>query len=231
MANSLNKLFEEVDSIGNSESAGKAIEFIEMHLARIEAERGKKSLEYAAVLNELGMLHRSEADYASAARRFRESAETIEEVEGSSSPEYATAIMNHAGVLRLDSRLSESIELFEEAMSVYADSLGTDSVKYLTAVNNLALCYQDMNDYQTALANHIKGCEGLEGLNDESDEYRIDYATSLYNTGFCFRQLGEGLLGDELVARSINVYRQVLPEDHPLIEHAKAVVGMAAPLR
>lgn len=227
MAESLSKLFKEVDAIGSAENVEKAIEFIEMHLAQIEAENGRKSLEYAAVLNELGMLHRSDADYPSAARYFREAAETLEEVEGSASPEYATAVMNLAGVLRLDSKLSESIELFERAMDVYADSLGTESVKYLTAINNIALCYQDMRDYQTALANHLKVCEALEELSEKSDECRIDYATSLYNTGFCFKQLGEGLLGDELVARSIEVYRQVLPEGHPLIEHAKAVVGAA----
>lgn len=126
------------------------------------------------------------------------------------------ALMNYAGVLRLNGALDESLALFERAETLFAETLGTDSMEYLTALNNAALCHQDRGAFETALARHLRVCSALERLDDAT----VAYATSLYNTGFCCKRWAKPTWAN-LIRRSIEVYRQLLPEYHELIEHAK----------
>ena len=217
-------LFAELDAIVGEGSAARKAERMADALATIEAEHGRESLEYAAALNELGSCCRAAGDYEQAAARFQEAVEVLERVEGPKSPEYAMAVMNHAGALRVTGRLAESLALFRRAEELFAATLGEGSMEYLTAVNNEALCHQDSGDYEAAIDRHLQVCMALERLEEPS----VAYATSLYNTGFCFKQLGEEELGDELIRKSIEVYRLLLPDGHELLEHAKAAVSEGA---
>lgn len=222
----MQSLFDQLDAVQGTGGTPRKVALITEALGAIETEHGHESLEYAAALNELGACYRADADHARASAYFQEAAKLLDRVVPAS-PEYAMALMNHAGVLRLNGQLGESLREFERAEDLFAATLGADSMEYLTALNNEALCHQDGGAYEQALVNHIKVCTALEQRNDES----VAYATSLYNTGFCFKQDGETELGDELIRKSIEVYRHLLPDDHELVEHAKAAIGGDEPPR
>lgn len=219
--NAIKDLFEELDAIVGEGGSTRRVELVGRTLATIEAECGRESLEYAAALNELGACYRATGDYDQAEASFHEAVEVLERVEGPKSPEYAMAVMNHAGALRMTGKLAESLTLFERAEKLFAATLGEGSMEYLTAVNNEALCHQDGGDFEAAIDRHIQVCTALERLEEPS----AAYATSLYNTGFCFKQMGEEELGDELIRKSIEVYRLLLPDSQELLERAKAAVG------
>ena len=227
MAASLQELFDRLDAIqGEGDALEKAM-LVEGTLDTLGHEYGRESREYAAALNELGTCYRAAANYEQAAVHFKDAVGVLERVTGSGSPDYAMALMNYAGVVRLVGQLDESLELFEQAKHLFAATLGETSLEYLTALNNEALCYQDKGEYQEALGRHVQVCSALERQGEPS----VAYATSLYNTGFCLKQISEEDLGDELVRRSIEVYRQLLPDGHELLEHAKAVLGEYEPPR
>lgn len=221
MATSLQELFNRLDAIQGEGGALERAALVEEALDAIGKEYGQESREYAAALNELGTCYRAATNYEQAGAHFKEAIAVLERTLGTGSPDYAMALMNYAGVVRLLGRLDESLELFEQAKRLFADTLGETSLEYLTALNNEALCYQDKGDYQEALGRHVQVCSALERQGEPS----VAYATSLYNTGFCLKQIGEDDLGDELVRRSIEVYRQLLPDGHELLERAKAVLG------
>ncbi|WP_302391044.1 tetratricopeptide repeat protein [Eggerthella sinensis] len=221
MATSMQDLFDRLDAVEGEGSGPRKVALITEALTAIEDEHGRDSLAYASALNELGACYRADADYGRAATYFKQAVDLLEQVAGPASPDFAMALMNYAGVLRLNGALDESLALFERAETLFAETLGTDSMEYLTALNNAALCHQDRGAFETALARHLRVCSALERLDDAT----VAYATSLYNTGFCCKQLGETDLGEDLIRRSIEVYRQLLPEYHELIEHAKAAVG------
>lgn len=219
MSKIMTSLFEKLDAVRGSGGTPGKIALIDEALGAIEAEHGRESLEYAAALNEMGSCYRADADGERAAAYFQQATDLLDRVAPASS-EYAMALMNLAGALRLNGQLEESLEGFRRAEELFAANLGTESMEYLTALNNEALCHQDRGDYAEALVNHLNVCTALEKLDDDS----IAYATSLYNTGFCFKQDGEEELGDELIRKSIEVYRRLLPDDHVLMQRAKATL-------
>lgn len=220
-------LFAELDAIVGEGSGSRKAEVMGRALEKVEAEHGRDSLEYAAALNELGSCLRAAGDYEQAAERFAQAVEALERTAGPESPECAMATMNYAGALRVTGRLAEALELFGRAEEVFAGTLGEASMEYLTAVNNEALCHQDAGDYEQAIDRHLQVSMALERLEEPS----VAYATSLYNTGFCFKRLGEEELGDELIRKSIEAYRLLLPDDHELLEHARAAVAQGEPER
>ena len=219
MANALQELYDRIDAADDDARDKAAV--VEASLEGILKEYGPESCEYAAALNELGSCLRAAGDYESAANRFKSAVNLLARTGGPESPEYAMALMNYAGAVRLLGRIDESLALFKHAKEAFSAALGEASMEYLTALNNEALCHQDKGDYEEALIPLVRVCSTL----DRHETASVPYATSLYNTGFCFKQIGEEDLGEELVRRSIEVYRQLLPDGHELLERAKAALG------
>lgn len=217
MSDTLQEFYDRIDALPEESDAEETLAIIKAYLEGFEATHGKGSLEYAAALNEAGSVCRGQSRYQEAEQYFTDAVKIISQTEGMSSPEYATALMNLAGVMRINGKATQSIDLFKTAMDIYANTLGVDSIKYLTAINNLALSYQDLGDYELAVAHHIDVCKAL----DERGENSIEYATSLYNTGYCFKELGENKLGNELLEKALNLYESLLPDGHPFIVHTR----------
>lgn len=218
---SIDQMFAEADAIEKEQGVALALEFLAQCAADVKQRQGADSLPYAALLNQLGFVHRSHGQYAPAVDYFRQACGVLAAAVGKSHPEYATAVMNLAGVLRLQGQLEESLPLFQEALDIYREVYGEESVMYLTALNNIALSYQDMGDTAGALRCHLKVCFRLEELSTETGEWTVEYGTSLCNTGICFCAEGEPQLGCELIERALAVYATVLPDDHFLVCHAR----------
>lgn len=224
MGKTMEEIFAESDRISGRDGADLALQFLVQCQSGVAEEFGAESLEYAALLNELGSVSRAAFDYAAAADYFRQAMAVLEAVVGKEHPEYGTAVMNLAGILRVQGKPAESLELFQEALAVFGSSLGEESPLYLTALNNIALSYQDMGDARRALEYHLHVCRRLEVL-AEQDICRVEYGTSLYNTGLCFRQVGEDELAAALIQQAILAYEGELAEDHVWMVHAKETLA------
>lgn len=228
MEETIEGMFDRADEIARKEGIDAALAFLAQCADRVRDEDGDDSLPYAAVLNQLGFVNRSDGRYEAAADFFAQAQRVLARAVGIDDPEYATAVMNLAGVERLLGRLPESLELFQEALRVYRDTYGEESPMFLTALNNIALSYQDLGDNARALRYHLQVCFGLEELCESSPDLAVEYGTSLCNTGVCFRLEGEDQLGRELIERSLQVYDTVLPDDHFLVLQARQMLEGAA---
>lgn len=227
MSGTIEGIFRESDRIAGEQGAALALAFLDQCRATVAEEFGEESREYAALLNELGSVSRVAQRYPDAADYFRQAMAVLQAVLGKEHPEYGTAVMNLAGILRVQGQLAESLALFQEALAVFGATLGEDAPLYLTALNNIALTYQDMGEVERALEYHLHVCAQLEALADDGD-WRVEYGTSLYNTGLCFRMAGEEELARELIAQAVLAYEGELADNHPLMLHAKEALEPAA---
>ena len=110
---------------------------------------------------------------------------------------YATSLLNIANADRASGDLEESLELYKKAYDIYNEVLEPGDFLFASINNNMALLYQEMNDFESACSCLKESLKVIELYDDKIIEEAITY------TNLAQSQLRLG--DDEAAAESIGI--------------------------
>ena len=119
-------------------------------LEQVAAEYGKTGNEYAAALNNLGMIYDNIGRYSDAEPLLEEALSIRRRVLGADHRDTAQGLNNLALLYRNQGRYSDAEPLYEEALSIRRCVLGSDHPDTATSLNNLAGLYLDQGRFVEA---------------------------------------------------------------------------------
>ena len=136
---------------------------------------------------------------------FKEALLELEQHYQQNTANYATIQINMAGTYRQMGKYDEAIELFRKSEKYFLASDEKDKYPYVRAsiYNNLALVYQDMQDYE-----HAAECD-VEALKYLPVHKDVQRATTLNNLAGIYMKQGELSKAEETVNSSIEMLKDI----------------------
>jgi len=168
-----------------------------------------KDVNYAFLIDELGVLYLRIGEYSKAYTLLKEGLEIREETLGKEHPDYALSLNNLAGLYQTINNYSEAEIFYLEALKIREYTITKNHPDYLNSLNSLGLLYMDMGDYKKAEpllleALHIKE----KVLGDENIEYTI----SLSSLGVLYKNMGFYLEAEKFLVRCLQIRKKIVGE-------------------
>ena len=190
----------------------EAITIGEKTLSICEKELGKESLNYAYVIDFLGILYAHESIFLKAELLYLESLKIIKKLLGPEDVEYATSLY-HLGVLYdQQGKYSKAEHLYLECLAIRGKKLGLGSRDYATTLNALAGLYVMQGNYSKAAPLFI---EALEIRKEIFGIENPDYATSLNNLAFLYYMEHNYSKAEPLFIEALEIRKKVLGKESP----------------
>ena len=174
--------------------------------------RGEQDLDYAASLNNLGVLYTVIGDYTQAESYYLESLQIKKSILGEKHSDYAQTL-NNLGVLYLemgDYLQAESYYL--ESLQIRQSVLGEQHPDYAASLDNLGNLYSEKGDYAQAYFYYL---ESLQIRKTTLGKYHLDCATSMGNLGVLHCRMGNYLQAESYYLESMQIRKKVLGKLHP----------------
>jgi CHAT domain-containing protein/Flp pilus assembly protein TadD len=196
----------------NQGNYAEAIEYF-LELKNIfEEAQGKENLNYASLVNNLGLAYDKMGDYANAERYYLETIAVRGKVLGREHPDYA-ASLGALGMLYYNMGNYGSAErYFLETLAVRERVLGREHPEYVTTLNNLGVLYSDTGDYVKARRYYLEATAIRETVLGKGHP---DYATSLNNLGVLYSKMSDYGNAMRCLLEAKAVRETVLGKEHP----------------
>lgn len=141
----IQKIYEELDNTKYTE-----IEPVIKNRLAEAADKGLWDIQ-VCLLNELIGYYRDTTRYDDGAEVAKELIRVLNSNGQEGTLNEATSLINIANFYRANGNLEESIESYKRTEAIYANNLDTDNYLFAGLYNNMALTYQDMRDYESAV--------------------------------------------------------------------------------
>lgn len=175
---------------------------------------GDNNTGVAASLNNYAVVKYNQARYNEAERDFESALGIMRNNNLEGSMPYAILLNNRAILFQGIGRFPEAEGALQEAVSISEKLKNSKSTNHLKFLSNLALLYQQSGKYTEAEALYLS-MEKRLGKNNP------DYASMLNNQAALYLVMGKEEKVEELLKRSIAIYKSNFGEDNPA--YAKAV--------
>ncbi len=208
----LDKLFEE-----------KRISEVETFLNRSMKQALKEADKPAqfTILNEMMGFFRDTSQYEKSIQACRDCIRLMKEMGIEGTVEYATALQNIANAHRAAGLLQESLEYYDRACDIYTKNIAPDDYRFASLNNNIALVYQEMNDFNQAAQYQQKALNIIEKI--ENSE--IETAVSCSNLAASLLELDRVDEALEYLERALSIYRK---DEVKNFHYSAALSAMAA---
>lgn len=210
---SLKKKVEEHNTKGQyADAISSAIQLRDLCVERV----GKMHKDYAAELNNLGVLHLAIRDLARAKTLFAEAREIYGEVLSRSHPSYATSLSNLAQVAQAEEDFDESCKLTLEALVIREKALGRTRLETATSLYNLAAAYCSKGDGDLAEAETliVEACKIWENVLGRKHPH---YASGLGLLAIICLGKRDLERGHTLQSECLEILEAALGRKHPLV--------------
>lgn len=124
--------------------------------------------------------------------------------------------------LRKERKFDEAIAAFEKAKALVEKKSGKTSKAYAIVINNLALVYDDMNNFNLAEPLYKEALAIYKSTVGEKD---VNYVTTLENLGYLYQQQGKFKEAEEHYAQALAINKEVLGTKHP--DYATSLENLA----
>lgn len=124
--------------------------------------------------------------------------------------------------LRKEKKFQEAIAALEKAKSEVEKKSGKTSKNYAIVINNLALVYDDMNNFNLAEPLYREALAIYKATTGEKD---VVYVTTLENLGYLYQQQGKFKEAEELYAQALAINKEILGTKHP--DYAASLENLA----
>lgn len=175
---------------------------------------GDNNTGVAASLNNYAVVKYNQARYNEAERDFESALGIMRNNKLEGSMPYAILLNNRAILFQGIGRFPEAEAALQEAVSISEKLKNSKSTNHLKFLSNLALLYQQSGKYTEAEALYLS-MEKRLGKNNP------DYASMLNNQAALYLVMGKEEKVEELLKKSIAIYKSNFGEDNPA--YAKAV--------
>lgn len=121
-------------------------------------------------LNDLIGHYRDLSEHEKSLFYSKEALSLIEEMGLTGTIHYATTLLNVANALRAAGRLDESLKAYQMLFPIYKKELPSNDERFASLYNNLSLLYQEMQQFENAIAAQKKA---LEIISQHDDKIKI----------------------------------------------------------
>lgn len=197
-----------------TQAEGYTREALEMRKSKF----GESNPGVAASYNNYGVLHYNLGRYNESEKDLSSALSIIKENKLTEAMPYAIILNNEAMLFQAIGRYEEAETVLKQAIAVAEKLQSSKSKNHLKFLSNLALLYQQMGRYPDA-ENIYLGMEKRLGKNT------TDLASMLNNQAALYLVMGKEDKVEDLLKRSISIYKQTLGEESPAYAKATSDLG------
>ena len=179
--------------------------------------------DYAAAVNDLGLLFRDKGDYDQSELLLRESLAMERRLLGEKHPELALSLNNLALVLRRKGDLAGAEATYRQALAMQRELLGSVHPDVANTLNNLAFVVYDRGDVGGALKAEGDSLEIYRKLfpHDNPDVARI-----MNRIGYWYTEVRDYATADRYLEEALAMRRRLFGQSHPEIASSLLHVGI-----
>jgi len=145
----IDQVLSEYDAIESTHDFNKIESFILGKMEEAKEERDGKSL--ITLYNEILGLYREFSHYDRLIECCRDLLILMEEEGIVGTLPYATSLLNIANAVRSAGLHKESMVYYNEVLRIYDSNLSSDDPMYAPVYNNMALLFEEIEDYMSAI--------------------------------------------------------------------------------
>jgi len=175
---------------------------------------GEDHPDYAATLNDLGVLYNAQSKYAEAEPLLKRALAIREKALGPDHPDVAETLNNLAVMYGKQGRYAEAEPLYKRALAIDEKALGPENPGLAPDLNNLAELYHTQGKYAEAEPLYKRALAIFEKALGPDHP---DVATSLGNLAELYRDQGKYAEAEPLYKRSLAIREKTLGPDHPAV--------------
>jgi tetratricopeptide (TPR) repeat protein len=170
--------------------------------------------DYAAAVNDLGLLLRDQGEYDESERLLRESLAMEQRLVGDKHPAMALALNNLALVLWRKGDLKEAESTYRQALAMQRELLGEVHPDVANTLNNLAFVLYDSGDARGALQTEGESLAIYRKLFSEDNP---DVARTMNRLGYWLTETHDYAAADHYLTEALAMRRRLFPPSHPEI--------------
>jgi tetratricopeptide (TPR) repeat protein len=178
--------------------------------------------DYAAALNDLGLMLRDHGDYDQSEKLLEESLAMEKRLLGDKHPDLALALNNLAQVQQLQGDLAAADSTFRRALAMQRELLGPTHRDVANTLNNLAFVLSDEGDVHGAL--QAEG-EALSIYRKLFPGDNPDVARTINKLGYWQIETGDYAAADSSLEEALAMRRRLFGQSHP--EIASSLLNVA----
>jgi tetratricopeptide (TPR) repeat protein len=178
---------------------------------------------YAAALNDLGLMYRDHGDYAKAESLLRESLTMDRRLLGEKHPELAVDLNNLAVALQGKGDLAAAESTLRQALAMQRELLGDVHPDVAATLNNLALVLSDKGDVRGALDAETQSLDTYRKIfpGDNPDVARI-----MNRRGYWLTEVGNYTAAGRDLQEALAMRRRLFGAENPEIASSLMHVGI-----
>ena len=196
----INGFIEELDSLYTERRINDVEPFFNESI-----EQAKKENDLAAqftILNEMMGFFRDTSQFEKSIKACNDCIELMKKMGIEGTVDYATSLQNVANAYRAAGKLAESLEVYKEVFSIYNENIPSDDYRMASLNNNIALLYQEMNDFPMAVQ-HLKKAlsiiEKIEGMD-------IEVATTYTNLAASLIEINQASQAEDYLKKALEIF-------------------------
>jgi tetratricopeptide (TPR) repeat protein len=178
--------------------------------------------DYAAALNDLGLMLRDQGDYGQSEKLLEESLAMKRLLLGQKHPEIALALNNLALVLWRKGDLAEAESTYRQALAMQRELLGEVHPDVANTLNNLAFVIYDTGDVHGALRTEGESLDIYRKLFPGDNP---DVARTMNKLGYWLTETHDYSAASHYLGEALAMRRRLFGESHP--EIASSLVHVA----
>ena len=173
------------------------------------------------ILNEIIGFNRDTGNYDKSLRACDEAISLLKRNKLEGTVEYATSLQNVANAYRAAGKKVESLGYYNTVFKIYREKLDENDYKFASLHNNIALLYQEMDNFLMATEHLKKALSIIEQI----DGKEIEVATTLSNLAASEIELGELSSAKAHLERALEIFRQ---DDEKNFHYSGALAAYAS---
>jgi len=183
---------------------------------------GRRSVEAATELHQVGFIQSSMSDFDAAEATFLKVIDIFRGLGDAGRQGLSTALMEYGTLLMRTGRLDENAAAQQEALDLRRALHGERHPDYITALNNVANSYMALGDYEEA-AEYMR--ENMRLSREVLGETSIPYGVAMMNYAAVQSSLGNYEEAMSVYDSAIPIYREGYGEDHPRYAYVQENMG------
>ena len=170
--------------------------------------------DYAAAVNDLGLMYRDQGDFARSEPLLRESLAMLRRLLGEKHSELSFALENLALVQESKGDLDGAQLTLHQALAMQRELLGAVHPAVANTLNNLAFLIDAQGDVHGALATDL---QSLEIYRKVFPGDNAEVARTMNRVGYFYTQTGDYALAEEQLRQALAMRQRLFGQDHPEI--------------
>jgi tetratricopeptide (TPR) repeat protein len=179
--------------------------------------------DYAAAVNDLGLMFRDQGDYAQSEQLLRESLAMERRLMGDKHPELALSLNNLALVLWRKGDLPGAESTYRQALAMQRELLGEVHPDVANTLNNLAFVLYDKGDVRAALDSEGESLTIYRKLFSDDN---ADVARAMNRLGYWLTETHDYTAADRYLGEALAMRRRLFGQSHPEIASSLLHVGI-----